>query len=371
MARKKETLGHKLGILEIKRYLARRTDDDALLEEVKKQEAKIITTAGGSINLDQEDSWEYFAYKDSVNTIEAIIPMYQANSQMISNYGERARNDLYRFHSAEAEHNDKLQQPLLVFGKDEAGNYLDADGQPIPTEYAEPTAIEEDEIGQPVYKYDFERNDTVARLKQAGVALVQYDSLEGEYKAAAQGEDWKQTQQTLDRKLSEDNRYLMEAVAGHPSILPAYVNAIYKGLKEMRRWEYAAAVLEGFFKIEGIAEVITPGDLRYDAVITVLHYNNALSFIDEELIQRHGKGSEARITTFFQEAREAWLKPIDFFGEDPHLLFGDKDHIELVANAFPKKAVKTAVKAMIYEDIANIGQFTRFINALIKQEGVL
>lgn len=357
MARKKESIGRKLGMLKIKKYIAvKNYCSPETLEKLNKQEARLLRSTNGFIG--DEEGTEYFDSLNSISTLEAIQAAYKANAQMVCNYAAKARENVTRFYEAENEHNRNLYAPLLVFGKDEDGNYLDIEGQKIPTEYteydySELVPIREAEIGSDDYNAltdHLKTDDLVTRLRQAGVALVSYETLD-----RADTFSWlRKAQQQFDRTIADNNRnYLFEYFLFREELVGLYAEGVKDALKEMRRWEYAAAVLEDFLKIDSVITALIPPAFKVEAEAAIAEYNEALALITDDLVQRRGKGSKEYIATLLGKAKESWLKPIELYGE------------------LPEKAVKAAVKSLTFEDIVRINPFTSFIFAQAKKEGVL
>lgn len=356
MPRTKQSIGRKYGLALAKRYLATAQGDaetaKKLLQQRDRLEAEINSLAVAH-ELTEADLEEINGYIAAMETMEAFKMAFAAFSMQAVAYAMKAGRNLDIVRDTEKMHTTVIGRPLQIFGGDE-GQLLDAEGNPIPLgAYVDLAQIDaaEDADG---FVAALQQNDVSGRFFYHG-AVMAVDDGRPEPKEAT-----KIKQQIIDRGgfISYGGLFEIEAPTLKDFISESRTQLV-RSLYYVDYYLFAAEVLEAFYNLDGLAEVIAPKDIL-DTTAVAGHetYNIAVQGINEDLILRFQPGEDpaaagrAYVTAMLEKAREEWLIPV---------AWETQSHT---------KEAKAAARELTAVELSTVGRFAAFINAQRKKRGL-
>ena len=356
MPRTKQSIGRRYGLVLAKRYLAIGQGDDEALRKAQQRRERLekeINALADAGELPEDDLEEISNYIGAVETMESYKMAFAAFSMQAVAYAMKAARNLDVVKTSEELHNTVVGRPLLIYGAD-GSTPLDAEGKPIEVgEYRDLAAIDAAEDADD-FVAALKQNDTAGRYFYYG-AVASVDDGRAELK-----EDQAIKQQNIDRGGYVSYGGLFEIE--EPTL--AYFTKesrerLLRSLYYVDYYLFAAEVLEAFYNLDGLAEVIAPTDiLDTTAVAGHSTFNIAVEGINEALIHRFQPGKDPfkagseYVANMLEKARAEWLQPVEW------------------ETKTYKKEAKAAARELTAADLRNINTYAAFISTQRKKRGL-
>lgn len=354
---KKQSVGKRYGIAITKQYFGRQSGNAKLEAAGKRAAAKAVKEMDEAETINEEEFTDTIGYQEALNVYEAVKMAYSALTMQASNYILTGAIGLKGICKAEEEHCGLLCRPLLVFESEDSAD-VDSMGRPIDTNTETLEGFNtETEEGRAALMYAIVGNDNAYRYTNIGAAVCKGIYL----KPTLINQNPAMTAQICDRggnafggdDCAEGSIYadLLEVNESAHSLIEQAASMVADGIKGMKKYRFAAKVIEAFLGIDGAADCMAPSAAASSIAEMIERYWNPAA---EEL--RSGRyvwrwnGSEER-SSLYEEAivsrfSDTTIKLIDTaeVEEDP-----------------PEEEVREAADKLTIEDMHSIGTFEAFI----------